>query len=571
MTVTESTELLERRFIRAAAVFLAATCLVMFFGRGFIDPDEGRYAEVPREMVSAGNWGEMRMLGYRYYEKPPLAYWLVAPAIRILGAHDWAVRVPLLAAFLVTLGLALRLTRGHWPDAQRRQAVLTMIATIGVLAGAGMLMTDPFLAMWFFVTCAAIFNALQPGTAAGRRWALLMVAGIAAALGFLTKGAVAIVLPALIALLWLMWERRPAALFTPAVFAAAAACLAIVIPALIGIEQFNPGFIEQFIMEEHLARFRGTRAMQGREEVWYFFLYVLPALMAPWTLFLFRAARNIWKRNALKNDSLSRFLLVWAAIVIGFFSASTGKLMSYILPALPAVMLLAARWGVAEKLDERDAWDNRLWRVGCAGTILVSAAIPVLWAVSHFQMFPGKIYAASLESALSFLPLAFALAWVFATGGFRTFGGVLLANSGIVLAGALLLSPLAGKDFNVLIHINSSHVFKSLARTLGPDDAVVVFWDYRPALPFYLQRLYTPYQVKNELQYGMMLEPERRQDLQNPGELKDMIAGVRGRVFGVIAPHNYEKRFKPLQIPHLQTDLPTDPDTIIVELARPGR
>lgn len=566
----ELTEAFERRFLRAAAAFLAATCLVMFFGRGFIDPDEGRYAEVPREMADSGNWGEMRLLGYRYYEKPPLAYWLVAPAILVLGAHDWAVRVPLLAAFLIMAGLAFRLARGQWPDSVSRRSVLAMMSAIGVLSGMAILMTDPFLSLWFFITCAAIFNGLRPGTSAGRRWALLLAAGIAAALGFLTKGAVAIVLPALIAFLWLLWERRPGALFTPAAFAAAAACLAIVVPAMMGIERHNPGFINQFIMEEHLARFRGTRAIQGREEVWYFFLYVLPALMAPWTLFLFRAGRNIWKRGAFKSDSLSRFLLVWALVVVGFFSASTGKLMSYILPGLPAVMLLAARWGIAEKRDEDDKWDGRLWRLGCAGTVLISAALPVFWAISHFKLFPGKIHAASLESALAFLPLAGALAWVYRTGGFRTFGQVLLANSGIALAAALLLSPLAGKDFNVLIHINSSQVFKSLARALGPDDAVVVFWDYRPALPFYLQRLYTPYQVKNELQYGMALEPERRQDLQDPGELEAMVKSAKGRVFGVIAPQDYEKRFKPLRVPHAKTELPSDPDTIVVELSRPG-
>lgn len=565
----ESTHVWERKFVWVAMLFLVATGLILFFGRGFIDPDEGRYAEVPREMVANDNWGEMRLLGFRYYEKPPLAYWLVAPAIRVLGAHDWAVRVPLFVTFLILIGLALRLTRGQWPDSMRQQAILAMIATIGILAGFAMLMTDPFLSMWFFITCAAIFHGLQPGTSIGRRWALLIIAGITAALGFLTKGAVAIVLPAFIAFLWLLWERRPGALFTPATFAAAAICIIIVIPALNVIERFNPCFIQQFIMEEHIARFTGTRAMQGREEPWCYFLYVLPALMAPWTLFLFRAGRNMWKRNALTSDSLSRFLLVWAVVVIGFFSVSKGKLMSYVLPALPALMLLIARWGIAEKRDENDEWDTRLWRLGYAGSILVSIALPVFWAISFFQFFPNKIYAASLESILSFLPLVVALAWVVKTNGFRTFGGVLLINSGIVLAAALLLSPLAGKDFNVLIHINSSHVFKSLARELGPDDAVVVFWDYRPALPFYTQRLYTPYEVVNELRYGMDLEPERKRDMQNPAELYAMIGNSKGRVFGVIAQKDYEERFKPLLIPHKPTSLPTDPDTIIVELMRP--
>ena len=564
----ESTNVLERRFIWAASLFLLISGLVLFFGRGFLDPDEGRYAEVPREMVANGNWGEMRLLGYRYYEKPPLAYWLVAPFIRILGAHDWAVRVPLMAAFLVTVGFMVLLTRGHWPNHVRHQTMLAMVATIGVLVGFAMLMTDPFLSMWFAVTCVAIYHAFQAGTTLRQRWALLLTAGIAAALGFLTKGAVAILLPALIAFFWLLWERRPGALFTPASFAAAAICLMIVMPSLNVIEHFNPGFIEQFIMEEHVARFRGTRAIQGREQEWCFFLYVLPALMTPWTLFLFRAVRNLWKHHGFKSDSLSRYLLVWAVVVVGFFSASTGKLMSYILPALPAVMLLVARWGIVEKRDEADSWVTRLWRLGCAATVLISAGLPIFWAISYFQLFPENIYPANPVGILAFVPLAGALVWVIRTGGIRTFGGLLMANSGILFTAALLLSPLAGKDFNSIIRNNNAYVFRHLAGTVGPDDEMVVFWDYRPSLAFYLQRVYTPYQVKNELRYGMDLEPERKQDLQNPDELKAMIKNARGRVFGVITPRDYEERFKPLGVSHTRTSLPTDPDTIIVELVR---
>ena len=80
----------------AAVVAILIAYLLILFYRGFNDPDEGRYAEIPREMVASHNWPEMRMLGFRYYEKPPLAYWLVAPAIKIFGANDWAVRIPLL-------------------------------------------------------------------------------------------------------------------------------------------------------------------------------------------------------------------------------------------------------------------------------------------------------------------------------------------------------------------------------------------------------------------------------------------------------------------------------------------
>ncbi|MCX6995857.1 MAG: hypothetical protein NTV49_01925 [Kiritimatiellaeota bacterium] len=81
----------------AVLALLAAAYGIMLFGRGFVDPDEGRYAEIPREMVVSGNWLEMRMMGFRYYEKPILSYWLTAPALALFGPHDWAARLPLWA------------------------------------------------------------------------------------------------------------------------------------------------------------------------------------------------------------------------------------------------------------------------------------------------------------------------------------------------------------------------------------------------------------------------------------------------------------------------------------------
>src|SRR5262249_21731223 len=56
-------------------------------------PDEGRYAEIPREMVASGDWVTPRLDGVKYFEKPPLVYWLEAAAIRLFGVHEWALRL----------------------------------------------------------------------------------------------------------------------------------------------------------------------------------------------------------------------------------------------------------------------------------------------------------------------------------------------------------------------------------------------------------------------------------------------------------------------------------------------
>jgi len=552
-----------------ALLLIAGAFLIVLFYRGFNDPDEGRYSEVPREMVASGNWLEMRMLGYRYYEKPPLTYWLVAPAIEAFGAKDWAVRVPLLLSGLLLAGLFWSLARRKWERSRADIATLTMLSTIGFIAGTGLLLTDSFLVMWFALTCIALFFGSQPGISTRARFLLFSAASGAAALGFLTKGAVAIVLPPAIIFIWLLWERRPARLLTWCVPWAILLCVGLLTPAMLLLEKHNPGFFHYFVIDEHFSRFTGTRKIQLHPGPFWFFLMIIPLLLAPWTLFIARAAERIVTQRGWRTDSLSRFLLVWVVVVIGFFSASAGKLMSYILPAIPALGLLLGRWGLTDREDSRR--DRALWNIGAAGLFIVALAIPVVWAVSYFRIIPKEIYPISGWSVPALLPVVIMAIVSIVTRNHRSFTGLLGLNAGIVLSAALLLSPIAGKDFNVLLHINSSHVYKQLAAQLKPEDQIVVFWSYRPALPFYTRKIYVPFQDTNELLYGMQAEPERVWALKDKAQLEDFLRKAPGRVFAVIEPQDMAKRFAPLALTTVPTAIQRDPDTIVLELLPPGR
>jgi len=558
----------------AVAVIIAAYLIILFY-RGFNDPDEGRYSEIPREMVARGNWMEMRMLDLRYYEKPPLTYWLVAPAIKLFGPHDWAVRVPLMLSGLLCFLLLSAVSIRQFGARHGLFSALVMASLVGFLAGNGLLLTDSFLLSFFAATCVFLYLAFaghqMPENLSSRRHEkhkYLALAAVAAALGFFTKGAVAVVLPAAIVFIWLLWEKRLKDLFRPSSVLAGLFLALLILPLTWIIEQHNPGFVRHFIFEEHIARFQGTRATQLHPEPFWFFLMVLPLLLLPWTLFLFRAGRTIWKQNVFGQDSFSRFLLVWAAVVICFFSASTGKLMSYILPAIPPLGLLLGRWGVSAPKEGRGTWDDRLWRTGAAGFMVVAAVIVAVWLAAYFQFAPGKIYPISGVSAVVLIPIIAVALFACRPRAAVDFHDLMVVNAGILLACALLLSPLAGKDFNVLLHINSSYVYKSLARELKPDDKVVVFWSYRPALPFYTQKLYASFQEDNELAYGMKIEPERFADLNNAAELLKFLENSSGRVFAVVEPQDLKSKFSALKLNVRETSLPRDPDTIIYELLK---
>ncbi len=553
---------------RGAALALAAALLVMLFGRGLMDPDEGRYAEIPREMAVSGNWMEMRLLGFRYYEKPPLAYWLTAPAILACGARDWAVRIPLALNLAGMAWLFYRLMRREWPADSSRWTLLIGSASLGFTAGFTLLMTDPFLALFFSLTCYWAYLWFEtPPPAAGRRARLAVAAGAAAALGFLTKGAVAAVLPGAIILIWAAWERRLRQLRFSLLAWAGVIFLAIAGSALLLIERHNPGFFLHFIWNEHIARFTGTRELQGHPEPFWYFGYIIPLLLAPWTLFLARAARMMAARRALQTDRLTRLLLVWAGVVVFFFSASTGKLMSYILPAIFPILILLGRWGIAEPFDGTEA-DRRLIRWGTAGTLLIMAALILAWAASYTDIFPDKLQPVRGASILALLPLA-ACGWPAlrcwrAGSDFRP--PVALLNAGILLTAALMLTPLPGRCFNVTARKNSAIVYQALAGRLTPADRLVSLWSYRPSLAFYTGRIYRPYQSRNELLFGMRMEPGRPADMQHPDEIRALAAGTPGRVYALVEPDDYVKRLPELGLKFQATDLPCDPRTIILEV-----
>lgn len=569
MNINISQSQAPRYFLVASLVLLVLTYFIMLFYRGFFDPDEGRYAEIPREMVVTGHWGEIRMLGYAYYEKPPLTYWMVAPAIQALGAKDWVVRIPLFLNIILMAGLLHALVRRHWPGISGWSALLVLLSLVGFVMGFCLLLTDGFLVFWFSLTCILLFQAFRRETTSSHQYVFLLLAAIAAILGVLTKGAIAFVLPGGILFFWLLWERRLRDMLTPALPIAGLLFIVLLTPLMYWIEQHNPGFIRHFIFEEHIGRFMGTRASQLHDEPFWFYAAVLMPLLLPWTLFVVRAGRTIIVRRLWATDALTRFFAVWIVAVIVFFSIGTGKLMSYILPAIPPLGLLLGRWGLAEPPDGTRR-DRQLWILGMAGPLLTALAIIMVWLISFFQVAPELVYPVAGISGVALIPLIVCFGITVWMRGFRHFYGILFFNSMILLTAALLLSPLAGKDFNVLLHINSSHVYKKLAGILNPEDHVVVFWDYRPALPFYTQRMTYPFQVKNELEYGIYMDRDRKCYLHYPDELRQLIQNAPGRVYGVVDPNDYVRRFLPLKLNFIPVDFPKDPDTVILELF-PGK
>jgi len=557
----------QRQKLQWAIAFglLAVSCLCLLFYRHLSDPDEGRYAEIPREMLQGGHWLKLTMLGFPYYEKPPLTYWFVASAFKFFGVHDWAARIPLLLGLVLLSWCVWRFLPKSWSSQERVVSFFVLLTTLLFVGGTTYLTTDAVLVVFFTLTCTSLYQAFQTSDL-WRRRRYFLVAGLCAGLGFLTKGAVAIVLPGGIALLWLLSERRWTALASRDLWGAGILAMLIISPVLYVLDRFNPGFVHQFIFEEHIARFLGTRPSQLHSYPFWFYLPVLPVVLLPWSLFIPRLIATARRYRLWTTDSFFRFLAIWASVVVIFFSIGSGKLISYILPAVIPIGLMLGRWGIAEPV--LDARDRRLVRIGWLGPVLLGLLLVAIWTIGFFHWLPKQIpaFAPHILGVL-FVPVALLFAGRFFSNekerGCARWGA---SVSGLLFALALLLSPLAGDDS---ITNEAAVFYEKLAAQLRTEDRLVVGWEYCPSLAFYTQRVYRPLQHAGELNYGMMLDPSLSGNIETSEGLVNWATRGKGRLLVVIEAKK-EKRLKAMNLSFSSEGLPRDSKREVFELLPPS-
>jgi len=326
--------------VATAGLFVVLYLLPLGWRPLFV-PDEIRYAEIPREMLASGDWVVPRLDGLRYFEKPALGYWLNALSIAAFGENRFAVRLPAALATGLTALVIAWLVAARTRD--RRLAALAALAFLSCLAVAPIgtsAILDPFLCLFLTATLACFFEASASPPASRRERTLLVLAGVACGLAFLTKGFLAVAIAALVAAPYLVWQRRWRDLFRMA-WAPAAAALLVALPWSLLIHWRESGFWSYFFWHEHVQRFLSARGAQ-HPEPWWFYLQAAPGLLLPWSLFIPAAAIG-WRRAPLPEArDLFRFSLCWVVPPFVLFSASTGKLLTYVLPLFPAFAILVS-------------------------------------------------------------------------------------------------------------------------------------------------------------------------------------------------------------------------------------
>lgn len=321
-----------------------------------LEPDEGRYLDIPRHMVESGDWVTPRLNGVLYFEKPPLHYWLTAAALEVFGVREAAVRV--WNAFFAFLGVAV--VSGLARRQEGRDGGLGAALVLGtspLWIGLGRLGSlDMAVSFFITATLACVWLASRAGGGWRERW-LWWGAFAAAAGAVMTKGLIGVVIPAAVTGAWVVATREWRLLRRVPWLSGSALFLALAAPWHVLASMRNPDFAWFYFVHEHVLRY--ATPVADRQEPWWFFVAVVALGVLPWTGLLpasLRVAPGVrrWRELAEHRDAL--FFALWFGVVFLFFSASQSKLIPYMGPALPPLAVLVGRTL------------GSLWRSGSAPT-----------------------------------------------------------------------------------------------------------------------------------------------------------------------------------------------------------
>jgi 4-amino-4-deoxy-L-arabinose transferase-like glycosyltransferase len=354
------------------------------FSPGLLDDVDSIYLEIARQMLARHDYVTPYIDGIRFFDKPPLMFWLAAGSMRIFGAHDWAGRIPLallmLALLLATYALGLRLFAGisppsplsHLtaPDRAALYSALALATCIGPYLYTRFYIPDMVVALWMTLAVHLFLLALERTRA--RRSTLLPCLGFAAvtALNLLTKGFIGLVFPIGFVLLYLAFTRQLRLLLRFHLISSTAVFFAITLPWHILAALRNPaiampggfglparaGWAWFYLYNEHIARFLSRRIPHDYGQVPIPLFWLLTAIwIFPWTAFLpgaisqhIRDLRNHAAAPCLREAAIA--LLLWAGLVMGFFTISARQ-EYYALPAMPALALMAG--GLLARIDHK--------------------------------------------------------------------------------------------------------------------------------------------------------------------------------------------------------------------------
>ncbi len=328
---------------------LTSICLILFFLNlnrwDLWSPDEPRYAQVAREMVSGGDWILMHYNGKVYGHKPPFFFWMVAfSSFLWQGFTSFSVRFP--SALFGTLTVLLTFLLGKRLYSSRIGFISSLILATSFEFFFLSTRANIDTTLTFFTTVSffCFFHWYQGNEVENRLRRNLLILGfyIAMALATLTKGPVGFILPLLVSLVYLTiqrdWRGVRRMNFLSGMILFVVIVLAWYAPALL---RGGKDYFDETILRHSIGRFaEGTTHVRP----FYYYLYTFPADFMPWMVFLPSAIVYGFSKGTFEKRREFLFLLIWLLVILLFFSLSKGKRGLYLLPLYPSASLMIGKF-----------------------------------------------------------------------------------------------------------------------------------------------------------------------------------------------------------------------------------
>lgn len=470
-----------------------------------IDPDETRYAEIPREMLERGDLITPLLNYVKYFEKPVLLYWLNALSFSMFGIGEFSARLACALSGLGTVLFSYHLGRELFGRRIGLLSAMVLGCCTGFLIQSRMNITD--IPLTFTMTAALGSYILAARDAEQPRAGYYYLFYLFAALAVLAKGLIGMVLPGAVIFWHIVLTRRWRILKEMRLVTGLILFFAVAAPWFVLVCRDNPEFFQFFFIHEHFERFLTT--VHHRYQPFWYFIPILFGFMIPWSFFIPAALRGFWRERTLPGGEARLYLALWAIIIFVFFSKSNSKLPAYILPVYPALaILIGALFDKALNGEFRPLRRPAL-AFGCVLILLGCGAVLYPLAAHRPLVTPvggGVIGAIFLAQGIV------ALAAARRRDPRLLFGGLVLGSILLFLAVPQFVFPLFSERKS---YREPGEIVKRLA---GPD-AVLVSQGLRQGLSFYAGRRVAIFDGAGEIEFGSKIGDQSAWFLERPGFL----------------------------------------------------
>ncbi len=461
-------------------------------------PDEGRYAEIAREMLANHQFIVPHLNGIIYFEKPPLLYWISALFQYLFGDSFWAVRGGNVLLSFIGIIATYLCTRVIF---NQRVALITslLLMTSFFYLGLGRALTPDCPVSFFLNLSFLLFLTSLKHDKKNRQAACLYGAYIAAGLATMSKGLIGILFPMMVIGLWILLLNRWYLLKHLRMIRGLIIVFLMNLPWPVLVQQHYPGFVYQYFINQQFLRFFTPIANREMNK----FLYIGFILLAvfPWVVFLPQAIKRIvttcWKKR--QDHALDIFCFIWAFSILLFFGFSHSILGSYILPAVLPLCLLMARY-----LDAifTNSWPSGV-KIGHCVFLVITLLIAAVTLI--IGLHPAVVFKQAPQQLTNFLVAAIILIIVAVLHNIAMRKKSAVGLIATMVAMPILLVNLVCLNLPSLAEKSTYPIAQKIIPILKkhPNSKVASFGDYFQDLPFYLGQTVIVAGYLGELQYGV--------------------------------------------------------------------